>query len=170
MPPRKSAPRESLSDADAEETAFDIDSLAPPAMNDAAMEVMQHIAGMRSDFADIQKRKQQEHAEKLVEVEKRYAKRAEEDKYKQETHVRELLERLDQALQKKMACEEAMMQVVNSVQHDTEVFQVAISSIYEERIQQCEEGVAMADQVQEDGIPLIPGERRQRARIEKLME
>lgn len=87
-----------------------------------------------------------------------------------ETHVRELLERLDQAIQKKMACEKAMVQVVNSVQQETEAFQLAISSIYVERIQQCEEGVAMANQVQEDGIPLIPGEKRQRERIEKLMQ
>lgn len=39
--------------------------------------------GVRCDFADIRQRKQQEHAEKLADIEKRFTKRSEEDKYKQ---------------------------------------------------------------------------------------
>ncbi|KAK7969012.1 hypothetical protein PG996_002545 [Apiospora saccharicola] len=174
MPPRKSVPRVSLSesgeDIDVDDDFSDIEGLKPPVTNAATLKIMNNISGVRCDFQDVRRKKQQQHAEKLADLEKRFTKRAEEDKYKQETHVRELLERLDQAIQKKMACEEAMMQVVNSVKQDTEAFQLAISSIYAERIQQCEEGIAMAEQAQEDGIPLMEEEKRQRARMEKLME
>ncbi|KAK8140227.1 hypothetical protein PG984_000293 [Apiospora sp. TS-2023a] len=174
MPPRKSAPKvplsESEEDINADDSDSDLEGLKPPASNAAAFKVMTNMSGMRCDFEDVRRRKQQEHAEKLADIGKRFTKRSEGDKCKQETHVRELLKRLDQAIEKKMACEEAMMQVVNSVKQDAEAFQLAISSIYAERIQQCEEGVAMAEQAQEDGIPLMQGEKRQRARLEKLME
>lgn len=87
-----------------------------------------------------------------------------------ETRVQSLLERLDRAIQKKAACEEAMMQVVDSVKQETEAFQLAISSVYAERLQQCQEGVAMADQAQSGSSPLIRGEKEARARVDNLMQ
>ncbi|KAK8050675.1 hypothetical protein PG994_012405 [Apiospora phragmitis] len=180
MAPPERAPRKSLSDpdgdVDAATTVVDVTSLAPPKLNDTSIETMNNIASLRYSFEDIRVEKQQDHADKLADLEERFTQRFEGEQHKRETHVRELLERLERAITKKMACEEAMVQVVASMKQDTEAFQLAISSVYAERLQQCQEGAAMAEQAQAQaqaqagGIPLMQGEQKVRARVEKLME
>ncbi|KAK8055568.1 hypothetical protein PG993_000795 [Apiospora rasikravindrae] len=174
MPPRKRPSQESPypSDGDADEaTAVINDKLVPPRMNAATKKVMNSIGALRCDFVDLSKKSQQAHAEKLAELEERFMQRLEEEQTKRETRTRELLVRLDRAIQKKAACEEAMMQAIASVKQDTEAFQLAIGSVYADRLQQCQEGVELADQAQQaGGMPLMQGEHKVRARMEKLME
>ncbi|KAK6841289.1 hypothetical protein PG990_006700 [Apiospora arundinis] len=182
MPPRKrpaaaaaaaaaAASPASDDDLNISTTVMDMSKLMPPKMNDTSLGVMNSIAGMRRDFVDIGVQKRKEYAEKLADLTETYTQRIEEEEHEQETHVRDLLERLYRALEKKAACEEAMTQVIASVKEEMEAFQLAIGSVYAERLQQCEEGAAMADQAQAGGSgPLMRGEKEARTRVDNLME
>ncbi|KAK8126628.1 uncharacterized protein PG998_002387 [Apiospora kogelbergensis] len=174
MPPRKkpsaASPPASNEEVNTDATAMDLNNLAVPEVNDLSLAVMDSLANMRSDFYTMGLKMRQEHAKKLADIRKSFAKRVKEELHVEETRVQSLLERLDRAIQKKAACEEAMMQVVDSVKQETEAFQLAISSVYAERLQQCQEGVAMADQAQSGSSPLIRGEKEARARVDNLMQ
>ncbi|KAK8087936.1 hypothetical protein PG997_002897 [Apiospora hydei] len=162
MPPRKrpaqkpSSSSDGDGDADEAPTVLDVDKLVPPKMNAATICIMQSI---------------QVYAEKLTDLMEKFTQRFEEEQNQKEARTRELLLRLDLAIQKKAAAEEKMMQVVASVKHDAETFQHAISCLCAERIEHCKEGVEMADQARQGGgVPLMQGEQKVRARMEKLME